>query len=119
MFLTKTSAVISLSNTLWNILMILGSNEEQDQTYHITRMTTLTFLLLELLPLVMFEFNFLLLLCNMNTPRNILIMLGTNVEQDKMMCSRTIPVAGLGWRGVRLVLHGSMVRGSEFVVGTL
>ena len=29
-------------NTLWNILMILGSNEEQDQTSH-TRMTTLAF----------------------------------------------------------------------------
>ena len=51
-----------------------------------TRMTTLFFLLLELSPLLMFEFNSLSLLCNTNTLRNILMMLGTNVEQDKMTC---------------------------------
>ena len=34
----------------------------------------------------MFEFNFLCLLCNTNTHRNILMMLGTNVEQDEMTC---------------------------------
>ena len=51
-----------------------------------TRMTTLAFLLLELSPLLVFEFDFLSLLCNTNTLQNIMRMLGTNVEQDKMMC---------------------------------
>ena len=51
-----------------------------------TRMTTSAFLLLEFSPLLMFEFDFLSLLCNMNTVRNILMMLGTNVEQDEMIC---------------------------------
>ena len=40
--------------------------------------------LLELSPLLVFEFYFLSLLCNTNTLRNILMMLGTNVEQDEM-----------------------------------
>ena len=51
-----------------------------------TRMTTSAFLLLELSPLFKFEFDFLSLLCNTNTLRNILMMLGTNVEQDEMTC---------------------------------
>ena len=51
-----------------------------------TRMTTSAFLLLELSPLLMFEFDFLSLLRNTNTLRNILMMLGTNVEQDEMTC---------------------------------
>ena len=51
-----------------------------------TRMTTSGFLLLELSPLLVFEFDFLSLLCNMNTLRNILMMLGTNVEQEEMTC---------------------------------
>ena len=44
------------------------------------------FLLLELSPLLVFEFDFLCLLCNMNTIWNILMMLGPNVEQDEMTC---------------------------------
>ena len=72
------------SNTFWNILMILGINEEQDHTTcHIQEWQL--FLLLELSPLV-FEFDFLSQLCNTNTLRNILMMLGTNVEQDEMTC---------------------------------
>ena len=51
-----------------------------------TRMTTSTFLLLGLSPLLVFDFDFLSLLCNTNTLRNILMMLGTNVEQDEMTC---------------------------------
>ena len=51
-----------------------------------TRMTTSLFLLLELSPLLVIEFDFLSLLCNTNTLRNILMMLGTNVEQDEMTC---------------------------------
>ena len=49
-----------------------------------TRMTTSAFLLFELSPLLVFEFDFLSLLCNMNTLLNILMMLGTN---DEMTCS--------------------------------
>ena len=67
--------------------MILGSNKEQDQTTcHIQEWQLWLFLLLELSPLLVFEFDFLSLLCNTNTLRNILMMLGTNVEQDEMMC---------------------------------
>ena len=52
-----------------------------------TRMTTLAFfLLLELSPLLVFEFDFLSLLYNTNTLWNILMILGTNVEQDDMTC---------------------------------
>ena len=51
-----------------------------------TRMTTLAFSLLELSPLLMFEFDFLSLLCNTNTLWNMLMMLCTNVEQDEMTC---------------------------------
>ena len=43
-------------------------------------------LLLELSPLLVFEFDFISLLCNANILRNILMMLGTNVEQDEMTC---------------------------------
>ena len=52
-----------------------------------TRMTTSAFfLLLELSLLLVFEFDFLSLLCNTNTLGNILMRLGTNVEQDEMTC---------------------------------
>ena len=51
-----------------------------------TRMTTSAFfLLLELSPLLVFEFD-LSLLYNTNTLGNILMMLGINVEQDEMTC---------------------------------
>ena len=42
----------------------------------------------------MFEFYVLSLLYNTNTLRNILMMLGTNVEQDKMLSTRMTTVAG-------------------------
>ena len=52
-----------------------------------TIITTLTFfLLLELSPLLVIEFDFLSLLCNTNALQNILMMLGTNVEQDEITC---------------------------------
>ena len=51
-----------------------------------TRMTTSAFLLWEFSPLLVFDFDFLSLLRNTNTLRNILMMLGTNVEQDEMTC---------------------------------
>ena len=49
-----------------------------------TGMTILAFILLELSPLLVFKFDFLSLLCNRNTLRNILMMHCTNVEQDEM-----------------------------------
>ena len=56
-------------------------------------------LLLELSPLLVFEFDFLSLLCNTNTLWNILRLLGTNVEQDidGMLHSRMKTLAGSGW----------------------
>ena len=81
------SCLLCKSNTLWNILMILGSNEEQDQmTCHIQEWQLWLFLLLELSPLLVFEYDFLSLLCNMNTLQNILMILGRNVEQDEVTC---------------------------------
>ena len=75
------------SKTLWNILMILGSNEEQDQmTCHIQEWQLRLFKLLELSPLLVIEFDFLSQLRNTNTLRKILMMLGTNVEQEEMSC---------------------------------
>ena len=46
----------------------------------------------------MFEFDFLSLLCNTNTLQNILMMFGTNVEQDEdaVLCTRMTTLAGLG-----------------------
>ena len=65
--------------------MILGGNEKQDQTTcYIQEWQHWLFLLLKLSPLLVFEFDFLSLLCNTNTLGNILMMLGTNVEQDQM-----------------------------------
>ena len=67
--------------------MIPGSNEEQDQTTcHIQEWQLRLLLLLELSPLLVFEFDFLSLLCNTNTLQNTLMVLGTNVEQDEMTC---------------------------------
>ena len=52
-----------------------------------TRMITLAFFYFwSYLPFLCFEFDFLSMLCNTNTLRNIMMMLGTNVEQDKMTC---------------------------------
>ena len=59
------SCPLCKSNTLWNILTILDNNE---------------FLLL------VFEFDYLSLLCYTNTLRNSLMMLGTNVEQGEIKC---------------------------------
>ena len=46
----------------------------------------------------MFEFDFLSLLCNTTTLRNILMLLGTNVEQDEMTL-RTEMTTLAGLRG--------------------
>ena len=54
-----------------------------------TRMTTLTFLLLALSPFVIFVSDNPLIscqLCKSKTLWNIFMILGTNVEQDQMMC---------------------------------
>ena len=82
LFLNGILAGASVSYGHFSSLMILGNNEEQDQmTCHIQEWQLRLFLLLELSPLLVFEFDFLSLLC---TLQNILMMLGTNVEQDEM-----------------------------------
>ena len=55
----------------------------------LTRMTTLPYLLLALSPFLIFDSDYALILCplcNSNTVWNIFMILGRNVEQDKMMC---------------------------------
>ena len=54
-----------------------------------TRMTTQLFLLLPLSPFVIFDSDHAWILCllrDSNTFWNILMVLGRNVEQDKMTC---------------------------------
>ena len=92
-------SVCYVSRTLFGIFwfLILGSNEEQDQTIcHIQEWQLRLFLLLELSPLLVFEFDFLSRLCNTNTLWNILMMLGTNVEQDEMTCCIFDNCGGIG-----------------------
>ena len=55
-----------------------------------TRMTPLPFLLSMLSPHAIFYSDYALILCqlsNLNTLRNISMLLGRNVEQDQTMCS--------------------------------
>ena len=52
-----------------------------------TRMTTLAFFFFYFWSYIPFLcLNLMSLVCNMNTLQNILMMLGTNVEQDEMTC---------------------------------
>ena len=54
-----------------------------------TRMTTLPFLLLVLSPFVIFDRDYALIscpLCKSNTFWNILIIFGSNEEQDQTIC---------------------------------
>ena len=53
-----------------------------------TRMTTLSFLLLAFSPFVIFDsdYAFSCPLCKSNTLLNSFMILGRNVEQDKMTC---------------------------------
>ena len=54
-----------------------------------TRMTTLPFLLLPLYSFVMFDSDYALLscpFCKLSTLRNILMVLGRNIEHDETMC---------------------------------
>ena len=97
-WLSIDSCLLCKSKTLWNILMILGSNEGQDQTTcHIQEWQLRLFLLLKLSTRLVFEIDFLSLLCKTNTLWNILMMLGTNVKQDKMTCCiQEWKLAGLG-----------------------
>ena len=66
--------------------MILGSNEEQDRRHVTYKNDNFGFFTFGVISLLMFEFDFLSLLCNTNTLRNILMMIGTNVEMDEMTC---------------------------------
>ena len=72
------------SYNLWIIIILPGRIVVWDNMLR-TRRTTLAFLLLELFPLLMFQYD-LCLLCNTYTLRNILMITGRNVEQDKTVC---------------------------------
>ena len=52
------SCLLCKSNTLWNILMLLCRNEEQEETT-CARMKMLAFLLLELSPFSLFKIDFI------------------------------------------------------------
>ena len=76
-----------LCNTLQKILMVLGGTGQDDVSC--TRMTTLSFLHLELSPFVIFDSCYALVsfpLSNSNTLGNILMVLGRNNEQDETTC---------------------------------
>ena len=82
------SSLLCKSNTLWNILMILGSNEEQDQTTCEIQES----------PLLVFEFDFLSLLCDMNT----LLKFDDawykcRIGGDDVLHTRMTTLEGLGW----------------------
>ena len=67
-----------------------------------TRMTTLPFLLLVLSPFVIFDRDYALIscpVCNMITLRNILMILGTNVEHDETTCHLQELQLWRGWGG--------------------
>ena len=84
--LNLISCLLCNSSTLWIILILLGRNVEQDETTCCIQEWQLwlsyfwsyrPFLCLNLI---------LYPLCNLNTLHNILMILGRNVEQDKMTC---------------------------------
>ena len=65
-----------------------------------TRITTLAFFYFwSYLPFLSLNLDFLLLLCNTNTLRNILMMLGTNVEQDEIIIRVAYKNDNSGWIG--------------------
>ena len=70
--------------------MVLGRNVRTGlEDVSCKRMTTLPFLLLALSPFVIFDSDYALILCPLfksNTLWNIFMILGRNVEQDKITC---------------------------------
>ena len=89
----------TLFSIFWWYLVVMKNRTRRHVAYKNDNFSF--FLLLELSPLLGFEFDFLSLLCNKNTLQNILMMLGKNVEQDEMTCCVQEWNAGeigrLGW----------------------
>ena len=77
---------IFLSETTELIYLVVKKNRTRRHATYKNDNFGFFFLLLELSPLLVIEFDFLSLLYNTNTLRNILMMLGTNKEQDEMHC---------------------------------
>ena len=73
------------SNTLWIILILLSRNLNRMRRWFAYKMKPLAFLFFELFPLIVLEFDFVSF-CNSNPLHNILMILGRNVEQKRMMC---------------------------------
>ena len=82
--------VCSISRIPFGIVffMILGRNVEQDKTtWHVQEWQLWLSYFLSYLPFLCLNLILILcLLCNMNILQNILMILGRNVEQDKMTC---------------------------------
>ena len=82
----KTSCPFCNLNTLWNILMILGRNVEQDQTTcRIQEWQLWLSYFWSYHPLFYLK-KIWCPLCNSNTLWNILMVLGRIVEHDQMTC---------------------------------
>ena len=82
----KTSCPLCSLITLWNILMILGRNVDQDKmTCCIQDWQLWLSYFWSYRPLFYLK-KILCLLCNLNTLWNILMVLGRNVEQDQTTC---------------------------------
>ena len=82
----KLSFPLCNLNILWNILIILGRNVEQDQKMcRIQEWQLCLSYFWSYHPLLYLK-KISCLLCNSNTLWNILMVLGRNVEQDQKMC---------------------------------
>ena len=74
----------TLFGIYWWYLVVMKSRTKRHVTY---KNDNFCFFYFWLSPLLVFDFDFLSSLCNTNTLWNILMMLnGTNVEQDEMTC---------------------------------
>ena len=83
----KTSCPLCNVNTLWNILMILGRNVDQDEmTYCIQDWQLWLSYFWSYHPLFYLK-KISCPLCNLNILWNISMVLGRNVEQDEMTCN--------------------------------
>ena len=89
-YLKKISCLLCNSTTLWNISMVLGRNVEQDQTTYQVQEWQLClsyfWRYLPLLYLTVVIHWFRVRSVKSKTLWNIFMILGRNVEQDKMMC---------------------------------
>ena len=89
LFFKLISCQLCNSNTFQNILIVFGRNVEQYEMKCRVKELQLPFLLLALSPFIIFDSDYALvlcLLCKSNTLWNILMILGSNEEQDQMTC---------------------------------